>query len=573
MPPVTVYVLKKDRLALLDDITDILKNERLTLSSRCIDRLGDCLMAKLEPTLIPHDRNDPDRAINLAQSARLRNIKAQGPYRIVKRTKTSKHTSELHRNSKVVRHVRLGRFGGSSDVHESRMDGEFIPLDGATNNEDADEYKALAITEAGQHSVESRKVPSAVLHNHLDSPRDTQESFISGLDVALKNKLLGAARARAPKKTKISACLTNRPPSKRHTFEHPPGDTNSSFYFPNTAPAFSQMLPNVDQSAYSKPVEIKERADALVKDEPLCNTKNDFPTFDSKNPVRHQAHNFVPALKISNKNLKLVDEAEYQPEDASVSVEIVVKSPELIFADTKDETTFQTQADNTIDVSKTYPDVKHASTPSPVAAITITKDTTATVIPSTLNSSQSSSVSMFPSSVATEQALQDTPDSTFFSQSQEVLIQPRGHTITRIIDPKDRQPPTSSMARRQKRPLKAPKKDAAVEINPRRSARLAAKPKLASATTATKERQAPRPTAKNVLLLSPVLNPGSKRGHKGDSEEEDEDDYEKEGYKSGRKKKIVSKATVERQRKTRGNATKRGGNGPDGRTALESYGL
>ncbi|CAN9090272.1 unnamed protein product [Alternaria alternata] len=151
-----VYVLKKDRLALLDDITNILKNERLMLSSRCIDRLGDCLMAKLEPTLIPHDRNDPDRAINMAQSARLRNIKAQGPYRIVKRTKTSKHTSELHQNSKVVRHVRLGRFAGSSDVHESRMDGEFIPLDGATNNEDADEYKALAITEAGQHNVGSR---------------------------------------------------------------------------------------------------------------------------------------------------------------------------------------------------------------------------------------------------------------------------------------------------------------------------------------------------------------------------------------------------------------------------------
>ncbi|KAH8642578.1 hypothetical protein IG631_00041 [Alternaria alternata] len=530
-------------------------------------------MAKLEPTLIPHDRNDPDRAMNMAQSARLRNIKAQGPYRVVKRTKTSKHTSELQQNSKVVRHVRLGRFGGSSDVHESRMDGEFIPLDGATNNEDADEHKALAITEAEQHSVDPRTVPSAVLHNHLNGPRDTKESFISGLDVASKHKLLEAARARAPKKTNISTCLTNRPPSKRHTFEHPPVDTSSSFYFLHTAPAFSQMLPNVDQSAYSKPVEMKERADAFIKDEPIFNTKNDFPAFDSRNLNRNPAHGVVSALKISKKNLELADEAEYQPKDASVSVETVVKSPELIFADNKDETTFQTQADNTIDVSKTYPNVKHASTPSPVAAITITKDTTTTVNYSTLNSSQSSGVSIFPSSVATEQALQDTPDSTFFSQSQEVLTQSRGHTITRTIDPKDLQPPTSSMARRQKRALKAPKKDAAVEINPRRSARLAAKPKLAPATTATKERQAPRLTAKNILLLSPVLNPGSKRGRKEDSEEEDEDDYEKEGYESGRKKKIVSKATVERQRETRGNATKRGGNGPDRRTALERYGL
>jgi hypothetical protein len=417
------------------------------------------------------------------------------------------------------------------------------------------------------------RATSAVLHNHLIGPRDTQESFISGLDIALKHKLLGAARARAPKKIKISACLTNRPPSKRHTFEHPPEDTNSSFYFPNTAPAFSQMLPNVDQSAYSKPVEMKERADALVKDEPVFNTKNDFPAFDSRNLDRNRAHDVVPALKISKKNLELADEAEHQPKDASVSVETVVKSPELIFADTKDETTFQTPADNTIDVSETYPDFKHASTPSPVAAITITKDTTATVISSTLNSSQSSSVSMFPSSVAAEQALQDTPDSTFFSQSQEVLTQSWGHTITRTIDPKDLQPPTSSMVRRQKRALKAPKKDAAVEINPRRSARLAAKPTPASATTATKERQAPRPTAKNVLLLSPVLDPGSKRGRKEDSEEEEEDDYEKEGYESGRKKKIVSKATVERQRETRGNVTKRGGNGPDRRTALERYGL
>lgn len=104
------------------------------------------------------------------------------------------------------------------------------------------------------------------------------------------------------------------------------------------------------------------------------------------------------------------------------------------------------------------------------------------------------------------------------------------------------------MARRQKRALKAPKKDAAVGINPRRSARLAAKPKLASATTATKERQAPRPTAKNILLLSPVLNPGSKHGRKEDSEEEDEDDYEKEGYESGRKKKAVRRRLCLRQR-------------------------
>ena len=111
-----------------------------------------------------------------------------------------------------------------------------------------------------------------------------------------------------------------------------------------------------------------------------------------------------------------------------------------------------------------------------------------------------------------------------------------------------------------------------MEINPRRSARLAAKPKPACATTATKERQAPRPTAKNVLLLYPVLERGSKRGRK-DSEEEEEDDYEKGGYESGRKKKIVSKATVERQRETRGNTTKRGGNGLHRRAALERYDL
>ncbi|RYO31802.1 hypothetical protein AA0113_g11802 [Alternaria arborescens] len=334
------------------------------------------------------------------------------------------------------------------------------------------------------------------------------------------------------------------------------------------------MLPNVDQSAYSKPVETKERADALVKDVPIFNTKNDFPAFDSKNLVQHQAHNVVPAIEISKKNLELVDEAEYQPEDASVSGEIMVKSPELIFADTEDETTFQTRADNDIDVSKTYPDVKHASTPSPVAAITITKDTTATVISSTLNSSQSLGVSVFQSSVATEQALQDTTDSTFFSQSQQVLTRSRGHTITRTINPEDLlQPPTPLIVRRQKRVLKAPKKDAAVEINPRRSARLAVKPKPASATTATKERQALRSTAKNVLLLSPVLNPGSERGRKDDSEEEDEDDYDKEGYDSGRRKKVVSKAAVERQRETRANATKRDSNARDGRTALECRGL
>jgi hypothetical protein len=47
-------------------------------------------MARLEPTLISHDRNDPDRAINMAQSARLRNLEAQGPYPAVKMAGNSK---------------------------------------------------------------------------------------------------------------------------------------------------------------------------------------------------------------------------------------------------------------------------------------------------------------------------------------------------------------------------------------------------------------------------------------------------------------------------------------------------
>jgi hypothetical protein len=116
-------------------------------------------MAASEPVLTPHDRNDPDRAINMAQSARLRNIKAQGPYRIAKRTKASEYTSEPHRDSKVVPHVRLGQFGGSRDVYESPMDRESILLNDATNSQDRDEGKYLAITEVGQHSFESRKVP------------------------------------------------------------------------------------------------------------------------------------------------------------------------------------------------------------------------------------------------------------------------------------------------------------------------------------------------------------------------------------------------------------------------------
>lgn len=96
------------------------------------------------------------------------------------------------------------------------MDGEFISLDDASDNEDADEHKALAITEAGQHRVESCNGPSAVSHNNLNGPHNIHESFVSGLDIALEHKLLRAARARAPKKTNISAYLTSRPPSKRH---------------------------------------------------------------------------------------------------------------------------------------------------------------------------------------------------------------------------------------------------------------------------------------------------------------------------------------------------------------------
>ncbi|KAL1799673.1 hypothetical protein ACET3X_000015 [Alternaria dauci] len=575
MAPVTVYVLKKDRMALLDDITDILKKERLILSSRCVDRLEDCLMAKLEPTLIPHDRNDPDRAINMAQSARLRKIKAQGPMRLEKRPTASNRITKSDRNTHSLPQSLFGHFGPPRNLHESFVDHRGKYPDSAPESEDGaeDEDEALAIVEAAKHRVESCDKPSTVSHNHFDQQFSVHKSMVSGINIASEDKISGAAGARASKK-KTNTYLTARPPSKRTAFEHPPEDTTSSFYFPNTCLAFSQILPNVDQSAYSKPADMKKRADALVKKEPVDFNKNDCPTFGSRESVHSQTSNVNPAPKTVKTEAKQVAAVGHQPEGTLASVETVMTNPERTDVIAGDEKMDRIQASHGVDIGMGLAGVKNASPHSPILTITITEDTAAVAIPDTQNSTQSSSSSVSQSSFEHAQEQQDTPDTTFLSQSQDALTKSQVPTMTQDIDLKDLlQPSNPSVAGRKKKALKASKEADPVEINPRRSARLADKPKPTSTTTATKAPKAPKSTAEDALAQPPVLQSGRKRGRKDVGGQNESDGEEEEEYNGGRRKKVLSKPVVEKQRETWSKETKRGGHGRDRRTALGRHGL
>ncbi|KAG9192996.1 hypothetical protein G6011_11730 [Alternaria panax] len=523
MPPVTAYGLKKDRLALLDDIINILKDERLKLSSSCISRLEDCLMAKLEPTLIPHDHDDPNRAINMARSARLQKPKVQlGLTRIEKRTTTSKHTAKSHRRPDFIPHVRFGTFGGTRNVHESFMDCEFIRPDGAP---DDDEDPAVAAVE--KKRLEASDKLSSNVFGHNGGPRNIHESFVAGPNIAFQHKLTEAVRLRArmSKDTK-----PNKPfhlpitTLQERYLRTPLGMRRHIFLLPQHHPGFRKDAP---QCGSICPIDIKEGGCLVFEGKMSVQYQVSGFAPAARSPKEAEQAPSVPASKTSNKVIEQGTRAGYQPEDISASEDVVAASPELTVIKVDHKIVQKTDAGDDTDV-----------------------------------------------------ALQDTPESTL-SQYQEALTQFQGPStgsqdalnqaqisaVIQTIDPKDLfQPPPPAVPGRKKRTSKAPKKVSAVEINPRRSSRLAEKPKPAM--------QAPKKAKAAKSPAPQVLKPNAKRG-RVDDQENDKEGGEERGGDGIRNKRILSRAVVEKQREARGKETTKrsGGCERDWRTAWERRGV
>lgn len=255
----------------------------------------------------------------------------------------------------------------------------------------------------------------------------------------------------------------------------------------------------------------------------------DYLIFEDGKLVEYKATNLVPAAKTRQNEVKQAPFTRYNPKHTFASFDSVMSNA---VAEPEPETG-----------PETHPDVNHS--PPPIPVIKITDDDTAG------GTQSSSGSSHFQDSCQDTQEPQDTPDSTYFSQSQDPFTQSQGRSGQQAIDPKDLLQPPAPAARK-KKTTKALKKP--VEINPRRSARLAEK------------NPTPAPKAPAPMAPPPVLNPSVKRDHGDDVEGEDEDE------RGGRNKKVVSKAAVEKQRETRrGETAKRGGR--DRRTELQRRGV
>jgi hypothetical protein len=431
-------------------------------------------------------------------------------------------------------------------VNQSFIDRDFIPPDDPPKSENGDENETLAAVEAARQRSESRDRPSTDTYNWFGGPRNINESFISPVSSIINTASadIPLTDVRASKNTKLYTSLAAKPPTKKQSFEHPPENVNGSFYFPNTAPSFAELYPNVDQSAYSRPREMQERADALEDDEPIDITKGDHLIFEDGLLVDYTPSSLVSATRTGQKELKQVSSTEVvQPTFASADT--VTANPDLTIHKSNNGTVNEIKSGDDINVSdKTHPghrDVNHSSQPIPTITVT---DPVVDSTQTSTNTSNSLGSSRFQSFLEKTQESQNTPDSTYFSQSQDALTQPQDTIGSQTIAPKDLlQPPVP--AARNKKALKGSKKP--VEINPRRSARLAGKT------------PAPAPAPASSAPPSD-LNSSAKRSRKDDVDDKDES--------GGRSKRVVSKADVERQRETRGKETaKRGGR--DRRTALQ----
>jgi hypothetical protein len=378
---------------------------------------------------------------------------------------------------------KTSRFGGPRNVNESFMS-----------------------SASGMMSDLKPPVAAKPLEN-MRPPRDTNASSFdpSRLSPIPPFKPKPAAAGNAPKKAGSDTPNAHQLPTKKDSYEHGPEGMNASFYMPHTSLAFETLLPQVDRSVYEKPAKMEERADdALDVEEPIESAPA---TIGQTHPDVNHGPSLIPIIKIEEVDPKVV---YFTPNNVGTIV-------------------------------KTRPDVDQTPQSDPSTSVIDF------AYVSTQSSPGSSGTPGFQFSPEEKKELQDTPNSTPSSQTQDPLTQPQdppaqsqGPSGSQAIDPADLfQPPTQAGRKRKKKP---------VETNPRRSARLAAKPARASSAT-------PAPAAAPIPPR-PVRNHNVKRGRTAD----DVDDADDGG--GGRKKKVISKTAVEKQRETRRDENaKRGGSG------------
>ncbi|KAI4943387.1 hypothetical protein J4E91_009296 [Alternaria rosae] len=504
MCPVTgSYLLKQRPIHLFHDIKDIIKNSGVTLSESCSQELKQFLDEKLEPYSLPYGAKRPNLQANLDNIARLRDRRAQ--------LKGQGATSESFPSANPDK--RNGFNTNPRNVDESSMDVSSNVQTAPAVPTPRTLLKRARANETAKYDTMYRRRPFDEVANRVHPPYGFKE---------------------APVASKRS--------TKAETFEHGPEDLNGSFYLHHNSPAFKKLLLQVDQSAYDKPSLIQECADDsldVVEEEPIERapptiTKNDLVKLEDGTDSN------------ANGRSKLDPEVNSKPTPAPViKIENATTTSAKRALDTFEEINPEAvsfTSDNLGAISNTRPAVNQ--TPPSVPAVK-TKDV-ASGAQSSLSSFMSPGLQSSPSDV--NQEVQDTPDTTYLDQSQQTLGRwqspfsqtqglPNSFSQSGFGSQSFLSPPGSVTSQT----------DGPVEINPRRSAR------LAQAQMTDSSSSAPPAPASSIPSPPPVISSSAPAvGVKRRRTASLADEVERVECQV-RNKKVVTKEVVAKQREARRN--------------------
>ncbi|KAI4626102.1 uncharacterized protein J4E87_004602 [Alternaria ethzedia] len=492
MRPVTgAFLLKQSPHHLSHDIKDILEKHGVQLSPGCSQELTRYLNDKLEAYPIPFDPKRPNMQADLDNSARLRDRKAQ----LKDQGATSNSPAKtLHRSNPDT----FSRFGKPRNINESFMD---IPWNEPASRSMLQPPMPVSVNSLLQgwplkgKSVVAAKTPVKVEKEH-SVQAEIQNSVKFAKEPAVKVEI------DRPIETKIGSANTMRSTSL------------------NQGRADDYLDVGKEDTIERAPLAITK--DNLVKVEEGFGSdvqRHDqvHRTVDSKSPT-------APAIK---------------------SEKATTTSVKRTLNNTSEETDHDAvsfTSDNLGAVKKTRPAVKQ--TPSSAPAIKVEDATSG--FQSSVGSSNSSG---FQSSVSdVKQEFQETPDTTYFGESQQTLGRSQGpfsqtqgfsnsFPRSRFDSQSFLSSPGSVISQTSGR----------VEINPRRSARLSQAKTTAAGSSAPSASASSAPPAP-----SPTPSSASSVGVKRRRSASFTDEVE-QVERQGRNKKFVTKEVVAKQREARHN--------------------
>lgn len=437
------------------------------------------------------------------------------------------------------------RFGGPRDVHESFMD---VPRDESAEPSMLQPPRmircGLSRDIHGRISAPRKGEGWSVSANSLIPGWSLDEKSVVAVEKSIKIEKEPPVKAEVetPVKVGTDSPVTSKPLIEKQNFEYDPDDLATILDLSNGPNVFAPPLSHSDPAVCKKASPIQKRADDYLDEgddinrEPATTTKDELSILQDINATKsndgdlsklhlHSSHTSPPApiIKIE---MNTADDAER----AIGAFEDI----DPVFASFPFEN------------SKAFGKARSDSYQMPPSVSAINVENAASGTQSSVSSFNSCGFKSSPPDI--KQDLQDTPDTTYLDQSQQTFGRsqspfsqtqglPNSFSQGRFGSQSFLSPPGSVISQT----------SGPVEINPRRSARLAQSktPAPGSSAPSAPASQVPPPS---LMISSSVPALGVKRRRSTSLPDEIE-----QVERQGRNKKVVTKEVVAKQREARHN--------------------